>query len=353
MHPISSIEDLTPDLLTKILSKNGFLTGQQVINIKTEPAYENTANVAYRIKVAYDDPVPDPLSDRLYLKLFEPDLLFNANEVFFYSQIVPEMQQKFELLPFPPCYDAAFDPVRQQAHVLLKDLSASHKQALGPIPPSNQQCEAMVEALALFHAFWWEHPKLGSGYGEIRGVQNIQTMVESASRRSGQFLRFMGDRYTPERQAAIQKICSKWPEKRYHRYTNGIGITLVHRDAHPYNFLFPKNRERDRIILTDWQSWRVDTGTDDLAYMMAAHWYPDRRKRLEIPLLEHYYGQLLKHGVEAYSWENCLYDYKASVIRVIFILAGGWRKRRDPNLYFDRLEKCLIAFEDLDCEEIL
>lgn len=32
--------------------------------------------------------------------------------------------------------------------------------------------------------------------------------------------------------------------------------------------------------------WSIDTATNDLAYMMAILWYPDRRRRLERPLLD-------------------------------------------------------------------
>lgn len=35
------------------------------------------------------------------------------------------------------------------------------------------------------------------------------------------------------------------------------------------------------VRLIDWESWRVDTATDDLAYMMAMLRYPDRRRRME------------------------------------------------------------------------
>ena len=35
--------------------------------------------------------------------------------------------------------------------------------------------------------------------------------------------------------------------------------------------------------------------------MMAVHWYPDRRRRMERPLLDLYHRALLAHGVAGYD----------------------------------------------------
>jgi len=57
--------------------------------------------------------------------------------------------------------------------------------------------------------------------------------------------------------------------------------------------------------------------------MMAAHWYPGRRARLETALLRRYHARLLSLGVHGYSWDDCWEDYRASVVRVLFFLVGG------------------------------
>ena len=43
--------------------------------------------------------------------------------------------------------------------------------------------------------------------------------------------------------------------------------------------------------------WRLDAATNDLAYMMAVHWYPNHRRLMERPLLDVYCAALLAHGV--------------------------------------------------------
>ncbi len=118
-------------------------------------------------------------------------------------------------------------------------------------------------------------------------------------------------------------------------------------------FLYPYDETGNTVRIVDWQSWRVDTGTDDLAYMMACHWYPGYRRSLERSLVKRYYERLLAGGVKNYSWEECWYDYRASVIRCLFFLLGSWTPKRPVSLWFDRLENGLLAFEDLSCAELL
>ncbi|MGD2078946.1 MAG: aminoglycoside phosphotransferase, partial [Chloroflexota bacterium] len=107
------------------------------------------------------------------------------------------------------------------------------------------------------------------------------------------------------------------------------------------------------VRIVDWQSWRVDTGTDDLAYMMACHWYPEYRARWERPLVEGYHRALLTYGVVDYPWPACWYDYRASVIRCLFFLLGSWHPARPASMWWERLEKGLLAYEDLGCAELL
>ena len=54
----------------------------------------------------------------------------------------------------------------------------------------------------------------------------------------------------------------------------------------------PKDGADGEVLLFDWDSWRLDTATDDLAYMMAMHWYPEFRQRAEKPTLDCYHAEL-------------------------------------------------------------
>ena len=99
--------------------------------------------------------------------------------------------------------------------------------------------------------------------------------------------------------------------KRYHSHRNA---TIVHGDAHIWNAFLPKPGERGDVRIFDWDSWRVDMATDDLAYMMALHWYPDLRRSFERPLLDHYHAELVARGVNGYDRRALDDDYRLSVL---------------------------------------
>jgi hypothetical protein len=127
----------------------------------------------------------------------------------------------------------------------------------------------------------------------------------------------------------------------------GEGVTLIHRDPHPGNLLYPHHPATATVKLIDWQSYRVDTGTDDIAYFMAFHWPRDERRRLEAAMLRRYYDRLIELGVRDYRWDDCCYDYQASICRMLMVTVSarstGW----------ERIRRGLAAFVDWNCAEIL
>ena len=68
-------------------------------------------------------------------------------------------------------------------------------------------------------------------------------------------------------------------------------LTIVQGDAHVWNCCLLRDGGAD-VRFFAWDSWRVNVGASDLAYMMAVHWYPDRRRLFEA---------LLAAGVRGYD----------------------------------------------------
>lgn len=129
---------------------------------------------------------------------------------------------------------------------------------------------------------------------------------------------------------------------------------MAHRNlARNWNFLFPHDLEKDTVRLIDWQSSEVGIGPADLAYMMALHWFPERRASLEVPLLRRYHTRLTESGITAYSWENCWYNYRLSAINNLLIPVWQWFVKLPASLWWHHLERGFLAFEDLQCAELL
>ena len=314
-----------------------------------------TADAAHTVDATHSVDANEPhCPTQLFLKINKAEFQWAHKEAEFYSKLVPMMEaaQPQRRWPFARCFDAAYNPQNSASHLLLEDLSETHAAATPPLPPTDEHCQQVMEALAAFHAFWWEHPRLGKGVAEPRTLDSIRELQRAGGINFAAWSDYVGDRVTTERKALIERIITQWPRRRTARLARGQGVTLVHRDTHTANFLFPKAFE-DAVRITDWQSWRIDCATDDLALFMAAQWYPERRARLERPLLERYLAQLVQDGVTDYTWDDLWYDYRASILRLFSIFIGGWHPRRVPSLWWDRTERCLMAVADLGCMELL
>lgn len=97
----------------------------------------------------------------------------------------------------------------------------------------------------------------------------------------------------------------------------------------------------------------MDTATDDLAYMMGLHWYPDRRRRFERPLLERYHATLVARGVKGYSFAALFDDYRLSALWQITTPVWQAGFRLTPVIWWSHLERAMLTVDDLDCRALL
>jgi Ecdysteroid kinase-like family len=126
----------------------------------------------------------------------------------------------------------------------------------------------------------------------------------------------------------------------------------VHGDTHYWNFLAPRDPAMDKVRIVDWAVWHIGVGPSDLAYMIVLFWFPERRARMEQALVRRYHARLLERGVVGYDWEQCWLDYRAAVIFHLF-WPIFWHRGLPASIWWDALEKGMLAFEDLECEELL
>jgi len=81
--------------------------------------------------------------------------------------------------------------------------------------------------------------------------------------------------------------------------------------------------------------------------MMATHWYPDRRRRLERQLLDHYHTTLVARGVAGYDRRALNDDYRLSALWQI--TTPVWQAAIDlpPMIWWSHLERIMLAVDDL------
>lgn len=349
---ITGPQDLVPEHLTQLLRATGALPHGHVTAVHIGERRTTILSTIVRFRVEYSPEAPAEAPTQLLLKATRDGLSADLRsvgerEVTFYRQAAPLMAGG----PFPRCYDAEFSSGR--FHLMLEDLSETHTLLTEwPLPPSVEACERIVDTYAAFHAFWWRHPCLGQEVGAFLDEAALAKIAAEYRQRYARFAEALGDRLGPSVRAVYTRVLDArerlfTPSRLYATYT------LAHGDAHVWNLLYPRDGAASGIRLIDWDGWRVGRGANDLAYMMALHWYPERRGRLEAALLERYHAGLCAHGVTGYGLDRLWEDYRLCVLGQLATPVWQHTYGLHPSIWWPHLHRILAAFDDLDCAALL
>jgi Ecdysteroid kinase-like family len=339
--------------LTNALRRSGALGDGRVSNVVVESSRPTILSRIIRLRLTYDGAAADAPSS-VILKTGLPERTGSAwnggrQEVAFYTKVASELPPRL----VPRCFEAFCDTDTNGWHLLLEDLADSHAVAtVWPLPPTTQQCEMILQTLARFHAAWWDDPLLGISVGTWLDADAIDRHLNDLAEQFRLFSDRIGDRLPRERRELFERVLDAGPRlvARYHSHRN---ITVVHGDAHVWNCFLPRHAGGVDVRLFDWDSWRINVGSSDLSYMMAMHWYPDRRGRIERQLLDRYHEALVAHGVRGYDRRALQDDYRLSVLWQI--ATPVWQAAYDipPVIWWNNLERILLAFDDLGCRDLL
>jgi thiamine kinase-like enzyme len=271
-------------------------------------------------------------------------------------------------MPIPICYEAMED--NGFSHVILENLSKTHLVVTDlQYPPSKEYLERAIDCLAEIHAFWWNHPKLKEFYKHSYYLYNSKARTlnekvdfnwfgnwfENVNQSLNRMLKSLENKISVNRKNSFKEIFSKFPQIVYERIQQDK-LTFIHGDAHYSNFFYPKDisNPQSKTILFDWDHWSIGVGCQDLAYMIGLYLYPDYRHLIEEYLIKRYYKNILKLGIQDYSWDECWYDYKLFAMLNIYRVVNWWSDNRPWwTGLIARLEFSISTIEDLNCMELL
>lgn len=342
-----------PARLTAALRRGGVLDAGAVREVKVLHQLPAMVSQIIRLGLRYvGESAGAPQS--VILKMPHPTYaksLANSgrHEVAFYTRLAPCMPPQI----VPRCFDGHFDEESRGWHLLLEDLTDSHEVAADwPLPPSRDQAMAIVTALARWHASWWDHPELGEAIGSWMSTDDTSGQVEAFAGHYDRFADLLGDRLSEERRILYRRFIDKAGQllQRYHSHRH---VTIAHGDAHTWNFLLPRAGVTDAVRIFDFDQWRINVPTHDLAYMMATQWYSERRQALERALLNQYHEILIAHGVRGYTRGALDQDYRWSVLWHITKPVWQWSINLPTVIWWNNLERVMMAVQDLGCEELL
>lgn len=350
-HVVTDIHQVTPQWLTTTLRSSSALTEAHVTEVHVEALRETHFSIVARLNVIYSQPVNAPSS--FFLKFSHPQrrvsIPENGREVVFYQLIAPK-------LPIPPvvcCFQAVFDQNQNKLHLLLEDLSETHySETPSHLPPTYTTCEMIVQALAYVHAAFWEKPPFSISGQNVLTEQDIYERVQVITHRTRAFMEMLGDRLGDDRRRIYDNVLRALP-RLFRRLMTPRGMTVVHDDIHIGNFLYPYQPEQEGIRIIDWQTWNTDLALKDLAHMMAYFWFPERRSRFETQLLRYYHACLESNGIIDYDWQELYDDYRFCVIRKLFHPVWQWETGDNATKWWFHLERIMLAYQDLDCWELL
>ncbi len=248
----------------------------------------------------------------------------------------------------PRCFDAEWNPETNDWRLLLEDLGDSHKIVrTWPLPPTLAECETILRAWARLHAHWWDDPRLGVSIGGWGDAEAVDQYLRRLADKVAQFEDRLGDRLPDERRDLYHLMLDRAPHF-VKRTLSQRAVTIVHGDAHVWNCFLPRDGGRD-VRLFDWDSWRLGVAADDLAYMMAVHWYPDRRRTAARRLSWGACGARVR-GYDRRALDD---DYRLSALWHIITPAWQATANIPTVIWCNNFERIHLAVEDLGCRELL
>jgi thiamine kinase-like enzyme len=351
---ITDVSQINLDWLDHALRRSGALISGRVRDFSVSVEGSTNACVA-KLHVAYDEQATGKLPARLFLKLCSQS-----------NEFVPDSEVNYFLRDYvglvdaaiPTCYDASYDGDAGIYHILMDDLSTSHRSYWG-MTPTLAHGVAMAQTLARLHAYRWGEERFAAVEGRIPSRSQIERYVAVAQEGVAPLLAAPNADLEPAWPDALRAVFEHHPQAMIKRTQNPVGFTLVHGDVNPGNILVPISGE-GTIYLIDRQpfEWSLTTwlGVSDLAYMMVLWWETELRRSLEWPVLRAYHAGLQQQGVTDYAWEQLVDDYRLCALQGVYV-ATDWcsdEKNRTEKkwIWWPKLQRSMAAFFDLGCAEL-
>lgn len=352
----------SPNWLTGVLARVGALPTGHVLRIETRPLAALSSSVEQLwIDYSADAPIAAPRS-LIMKRNHNHDGMCEAP----FYQIVMRLPDSLPMLP--RCYTAEYDSVNGESYCLLQDLSNGYavpgtRAALLALEhvPNERQLEQMVDAIAEFHAYWWQHPLFGSVPEVLevrpwyRDALTHQAHVERREREWASFQATTGATVPAELQQlcthALAQLPRLWEQYVAERVGTFRNLTLSNGDCYFAQFLCPTTPENTQAMLLDFQDVSVNFGPYDLVYMFATFWTPAQRNagERELRLLRRYHAQLLAHGVRGYNWPALLLDYRLMLAYMLFDPIWNQASGSSREYWWPKLQCLAAAYRDWQC----
>ncbi len=295
----------------------GHVTG---VSVKSRKVTGSGATLA-RLAIAYSSDAPAEAPRRVVAKIAAGDAAAPARrELRFYRLAGPRLACS----PTPKLVGVAFGFDDERLVLLFEDLEVlGYTPATGSV--AAQDLSDLADLLAGLHAPFWG----GAWPGEMdfsepqtsstRQSQAWPLSVVEANALTGRaalvaFLETKAASLTADDADRLMRLADVWPILMTTRSRQGR-LTLIHGDFHLVGNVFLKAGAPPRVI--DWSEAKPGLGPHDLAYALISQETQDRAAR-DIALLARYHAGLVAAGVEDYTFEQAVWDYRFALLTNLF-----------------------------------
>ncbi len=343
---------MTPAWLNRILSSSGALTSGVVTSVTVAPVAGDNSR-SYRLSIAYDSSARGELPKRLWLKTCQGGD-FGPSEVLYYTRDYVEVPDA----PVLRAYDATYDDSSGAYHVLLDDISDSHRWNWDS-HPTAEYAAVLGRSMAALHAPYWTQTQRISIDAVMPDLAAIRRALEPGCAGLEPML-LAADGIDPDWAGVLRQVWSRYPAVLGKRARNPRGFTVIHGDANPGNILSPVHGH-EPLWLIDRQpfshSLTTWLGVGDLAYAIVPRWDMDHDHGPETTALQAWHGGLTERGILDYSWDQALNDYRLCAVMSLYV-AAEWCVNEHGRvhmrwLWLPMLHRSIRAFRDLACNQLL
>ena len=356
----SRLQEVTPSWLTEALRGSGLSGSASVTACSSESISEGKGFMSqlFRLWLDYDsDPTDLPRSVIVKLPSADPPMrqFFdrlgqNLCEVRFYQSVATNGH-----LQTPRSYHGGIDSETGNTVLLLEDMSHA-RQGDSVAGCTMEEARQAIGQLAKFHAAWWNSPRLdGLDWMPCKDTHTDvyedlysdawESFIGKAGDGMPPRLRLVGDKLRDEVRAIKARLAS--PPR-----------TLVHGDYRLDNCFFSTADDSQQLVVFDWEFCARGRGTYDVATFISEAFPTQQRREEELGLLRMYHATLLEQGVGGYGFDECLVDYRLSMLEILvfWIVTGGYcdyEGERATAYLHNSLARFDAAIADLACMELL
>jgi len=238
----------------------------------------------------------------------------------------------------PRCYYSHFDLETGFSLLLLEDLACA-RNGNSIAGSSVAEAARVLFTLAILHAAWWQAPDVAdASWLRLRFLLAPDAMVGAFSHAWPSFLRKLSIPMTPQ----IGEI-GDWIEHNLPVAATSLfksdPRTLIHNDVQADNLFF--GEAGGDVFFIDWQMVTYARCVIDVAGCVRGQLEPEVRRAAEPQLVRLYHDALVANGVQHYTFEQCMADYRLATVlapaRLVCAVGLSEGLRAHPGAFWDTL----------------